>query len=293
MDDDEETSIHMNRITPVHPAGDGISPRFLRTLVFQALAETDLSALIYLLPDSKADALRNIHFPATFAQLEQARKKLVREEFFAIQLVLQARRAEWRRLSGVARIPEGELLDRLLQTLPFSLTASQTEVIAEIRRDLAAPQRMNRLLQGDVGSGKTLVALAAMLMAVEAGWQAALMAPTQILAEQHYLNFKKLFEPLNIPIALRTADRNEDTAPLPLFANAQRSGSARVPRAISGVPPENSVRRDAPEPSDETRTLPRSSSARMRSCTNRADCTISGSSSSTNSTSSACSRGRL
>jgi ATP-dependent DNA helicase RecG len=234
VEEDEQTSIHMNRIAPVHPAGDGVSPRFLRTLIFQALEQTDLSVLPRLLPASNAETLRDIHFPATFEQLEVARKKLVREEFFVIQLLLKARRTDWHRLSGVAKIVKGELLDRLLQTLPFSLTDSQTEVIAEIRRDLSAPQRMNRLLQGDVGSGKTLVALAAMLHAVESGWQAALMAPTQILAEQHYLNFKKLLEPLEIPIALRTADRNEDTAPLPLFASAkdrEAHASLRAPAA--------------------------------------------------------------
>ena len=103
---------------------------------------------------------------------------------------------------------------------------------------------MNRLLQGDVGSGKTLVALAAMLLAVEAGWQAALMAPTQILAEQHYLNFKKLLEPLGIPIALRTADRNEDTAPLPLFAPRKDRG-AYASRVSCRRPAGKLVRRDA------------------------------------------------
>ena len=234
VDDDELTSIHMNRITPMHPAGDGVPPRLLRTLIFQALEQTDLAALPRLLPASDAEALRDIHFPATFEQLEVARKKLVREEFFVIQVLLKARRTDWHRLSGVAKIAKGELLDRLLQTLPFSLTDSQTEVIAEIRRDLSAPQRMNRLLQGDVGSGKTLVALAAMLHAVESGWQAALMAPTQILAEQHYLNFRKLLGPLEIPIALRTADRNEDTAPLPLFARAKDRGE-HAPRIIIGT----------------------------------------------------------
>jgi ATP-dependent DNA helicase RecG len=117
------------------------------------------------------------------------------------------------------------LFDSLVQALPYSLTRSQIEVIGEIRRDLAAPGRMNRLLQGDVGSGKTLVALAAMLLTVEAGWQAALMAPTQILAEQHYLNFMRLLEPLKIPIALRTASRSEDSGPLPLFAHAKDRGA--------------------------------------------------------------------
>jgi ATP-dependent DNA helicase RecG len=225
VEEDEETSIHMNRITPVHPAGDGVSPRLLRTLIFRALELTDLSTLPCLLPHTNPQAFRNIHFPGSFEDLDTARKNLVREEFFSIQLLLQARRADWRRLLGSAKVAKGELLERFLQGLPFSLTKSQAEVIAEIRRDLSAPQRMNRLLQGDVGSGKTLVALAAMLHAVESGWQAALMAPTQILAEQHYLNFKKLLEPLEIPIALRTADRQEDTAPLPLFANAMDRGA--------------------------------------------------------------------
>jgi RecG-like helicase/REP element-mobilizing transposase RayT len=234
VEEDEETSIHMNRITPVHPAGDGVSPRVLRALIFQALAKTDLSAVPSLLATPRVAALRDIHFPSTFEHLENARQRLVREEFFSMQLLIHARRTDWQRLPGVAKNGKGELLDKLLQGLPFSLTSSQAEVIGEIRRDLAAPKRMNRLLQGDVGSGKTLVALAAMLLAAEAGWQAALMAPTQILAEQHYLNFKKLLEPLGIPIALRTADRNEDTAPLPLFAQAR--GAQPPSGAVAGVP---------------------------------------------------------
>ena len=220
VEDDEETSIHMNRIVPVHPAGDGVSPRLLRTLIYQALDQADLEAFPNLLPASKGHALRNIHFPATLQQLEDARRHLVREEFFAIQLLIHARRSDWRRLPGTSKDANGRLFDRLLKALPYSLTDSQLEVISDIRRDLAAPRRMNRLLQGDVGSGKTLVALAAMLLTVETGWQAALMAPTQILAEQHYLNFKRLLEPLEIHVALRTASRSEDNAPLPLFANA-------------------------------------------------------------------------
>jgi ATP-dependent DNA helicase RecG len=220
VEEDEEASIHLNRIVPVYPAGEGVSPRLLRNLIFQALAQVDLEAVPNLLPSSKPQILRNIHFPASFEELEGARRQLVREEFFAIQLVIQSRRDEWRRQSGSAKAAKGCLFDKLVRALPYTLTKSQLEVIAEIRRDLAAPRRMNRLLQGDVGSGKTVVALAAMLLTVEAGWQAALMAPTQILAEQHYLNFKRLLEPLGIPIALRTASRSEDTAPLPLFANA-------------------------------------------------------------------------
>ncbi len=230
VEDDEETSIHMNRIAPVHPAGDGASPRLLRTLIFQALDRADLEAFPNLLPASKAHALRNIHFPATSQQLEVARRLLVREEFFAIQLLIHARRTDWQRLPGTSKDASGRLFDRLLRALPYSLTDSQVQVISDIRRDLAAPRRMNRLLQGDVGSGKTLVALAAMLLTVETGWQAALMAPTQILAEQHYLNFRRLLEPLGIGVALRTASRSEDTVPLPLFANALASDPRELDR---------------------------------------------------------------
>jgi ATP-dependent DNA helicase RecG len=105
---------------------------------------------------------------------------------------------------------------RLHARLPFPLTKAQDRVIMEIRHDMLSTHRMNRLLHGDVGSGKTLVALSAMLLAVEAGFQAAIMAPTQILAEQHYLNFRRLLEPLGISVALRTGARKEDSL-LPLF----------------------------------------------------------------------------
>jgi RecG-like helicase len=210
VEEDEETSIHLNRIVPVHPAGDGITPRVLRALIHRALAETDLDRIPGLQEGgSLAGPLRTLHFPSSFGDLEQARDALVREELFAIQVLIQGRRAEWNRLAGREKKSSGQLLRRLLTSLPFPLTPSQERVIAEIRADLAAPQRMNRLLQGDVGSGKTLVALAAMLLTVEAGWDAAIMAPTQILAEQHYLNFRRLLDPLGVPIALRTGSRRE------------------------------------------------------------------------------------
>src|SRR5271154_3675646 len=108
--------------------------------------------------------------------------------------------------------------------LPFPLTGAQTRAIAEIRADLKAKRPMNRLLHGDVGSGKTLVALSAMLLAVEAGYQAAIMAPTQILAEQHYLNFQRLCEPLQVRVSLRTGARREDHSALPLFSGDPASG---------------------------------------------------------------------
>ncbi len=108
------------------------------------------------------------------------------------------------------------MLERFLRALPFDLTSAQARVIEELRGDLSATIPMNRLLQGDVGSGKTVVAVAALLLAVEAGFQGALMAPTQILAEQHYAVLQRWLEPLGVPVSLRTGARKED--PLPLFA---------------------------------------------------------------------------
>ncbi len=221
--DDEEFSVHMNRITPVHPAGEGVTARLLRVLIYRALQLTATEDIPHLWPGatgSKADALRQIHFPKSFETLETARQLLAREEFLAIQVLISARRSEWLQLSGVSKAARGELVGQLVKTLPFALTDSQRHVIKEIRQDLAMPSRMNRLLQGDVGSGKTLVALAAMLLTVEAGWQAAIMAPTQILAEQHFLNFQKFLEPLGIRIALRTATRKAAKA-LPLFKESE------------------------------------------------------------------------
>src|ERR1044072_2503345 len=110
-------------------------------------------------------------------------------------------------------------------------------MISEIRRDLAANNPMNRLLQGDVGSGKTVVAIVAMLLAVEAGYQAAFMAPTQILAEQHYELLRRWLEPLGVRIALRTSARQEESGPLPLCARTEIPGSARLQRAGDGILP--------------------------------------------------------
>src|SRR4029453_9979496 len=128
--------------------------------------------------------------------------------------------------------------------LPFDLTNAQARVIEELRGDLGSTFPMNRLLQGDVGSGKTVVAIATMLLAVEAGFQAALMAPTQILAEQHHAVLRRWLEPLGVPISLRPGARKED--PLPLFINKPRvnPGSPGGPPTASGASPDvsNDVR---------------------------------------------------
>ncbi len=230
IENDDEISIHFRRITPIYPATEGLSQRVLRGLIYRLLdewvddgAQTLLPA--ELGPDLAPRALREIHFPPTNDALARARETLVLAEFFAMQMLLSSRRAHSRARTGASHCGPGDLLEGFLRALPFDLTSAQTRVIEELRGDLRSTFPMNRLLQGDVGSGKTVVAIAAMLLAVEAGFQAALMAPTQILAEQHYTVLCRWLEPLGVPISLRTGARNED--PLPLFANTPRLNSGR------------------------------------------------------------------
>src|SRR5205823_3590927 len=143
-------------------------------------------------------------------------------EFFAMQMLIASRRSDSSIRMGDAHCGPGTLLDKFLEALPFQLTGAQSKVIAEIRRDLAEKHPMNRLLQGDVGSGKTVVAIAAILLVVEAGYQAAFMAPTQILAEQHYTVLRQWLDPLGLRLSIRTATRQEESF-LPLIQGEEQA----------------------------------------------------------------------
>lgn len=215
IEDDAEASLHFDRITPVHGAGEGIPVRVLREFVHRALEETDLQCMSRLWPDEASslvsDVWRMVHFPQSIEECEVARRQIVRDIFFGIQLKLGYRKSSIKNAGGISRPGTGIIWKQVEDALPFTLTLSQQEVMAEISSDMASPHRMNRLLQGDVGSGKTLVALRAMIQAHESGFQAAIMAPTQILAEQHYLNFRRILDPLGIPVSLRTSARSEET----------------------------------------------------------------------------------
>jgi len=241
IENDEEISIHFRRITPIYPATEGLSQRVLRSMIYRLLNElpsTD-AGLERLTPSNLAkgerrDAIRAIHFPVSWKARDAAHEYLVLTEFFAMQMLIASRRADVSIRQGEKHCGAGELLDRFLKSLPFQLTAAQSKVIHEIRHDLAASHPMNRLLQGDVGSGKTVVAIATMLLAVEGGYQAAFMAPTQILAEQHYDVLRRWLEPLGIRMALRTAARQEESGPLPLFECAVDS-AREEPQIIVGT----------------------------------------------------------
>ena len=252
IENDEEISIHFRRITPVYPATEGLSQRVLRSIIYRLLneisdAELETSAPSSLVQGTRWQAIRAIHFPESWEARDAAREYLVLSEFFAMQMLIASRRFDASTRVGHVHCGSGVLLSKFIKALPFELTGAQVKVIAEIRRDLAARHPMNRLLQGDVGSGKTVVAIAAMLLAIEAGYQAAFMAPTQILAEQHYDVLRGWLEPFGAHIALRTAARQEETGPLPLFDAQGFAASCREQQAGSLCSPERAIPRDEPQ----------------------------------------------
>ncbi|MEM9480735.1 MAG: ATP-dependent DNA helicase RecG [Verrucomicrobiota bacterium] len=235
----EDASLHMGRITPVYSLKEGVAQRTLRSAIFRALDEVDPDTVPDLFVakeagfegnEARVEALRQIHFPDKTTKKDSARRYLAFEEFFCLQIKVARSRAALRATPGASHCGSGELFEKLLGQLPFKPTNAQSRAIAEVRADLAAEFPMNRLLQGDVGSGKTFVALAAMLLAIESGCQAAVMAPTQILAEQHYLNFRKWLDPLGVRISLRTGSKTEDSGDLPLFG-----GEAEEPQIVVGT----------------------------------------------------------
>lgn len=213
--EDEGPSIHLERIVPIYKNVSGIPQRRLREIVHLMLHQVDPDSLAWVHnvdPSmSRAEAFRLAHFPDSTEQAVAVRRRFALEEFFTLQLNVLWRRARHDEYSGRVQGTRTTLLKRFYESLPFDLTGAQKRSIKEIVADLRSPRAMNRLLQGDVGAGKTFVAMAAMLLAVGSGAQAALMAPTQILAEQHFLTFRRWLEPLGVRITLLTAAKEEST----------------------------------------------------------------------------------
>jgi ATP-dependent DNA helicase RecG len=223
-DDDAENLIHTARIVPVYRTTAGLSVRLLRSIMstvvntfIEHLADPLPEDLLvkYHLPPLK-DSLCNVHFPGHDADIESLNRgineygrRLSFDELFHLELGIAVMKKRETREKGIAFAAEGKLVKRLLEKLPFRLTGAQERVFAEILDDMQKPYPMSRLIQGDVGCGKTVVALMAMLSAVECGYQAALMAPTEILAEQHYLNIHRLVEDLGHGICLLTGSKKE------------------------------------------------------------------------------------
>ncbi len=193
---DGDDLMHTGRIVPMYPSTQGLSQRLLRSLVRRALDATIGSVEEFLTADilhrtgliGLAGAMRQIHYPDDWDALGAARRRLAFDELFLLQMSVIRRRNDWREKNrGIPLTIDTGVIEAFLDSLPFDLTAAQNRSLQEVLADIRSHRAMSRLLQGDVGSGKTVLAAAAMLAAVRAGRQAAFMAPTEILAEQHFL----------------------------------------------------------------------------------------------------------
>src|SRR6266566_4240135 len=228
-DSDESGSLDIGRYVPVYEEVAGITSRQFRRTIAGALSdltksiEDPLPAEIrkaHCFPDIRT-SLERVHFPEAgddLSQLNQRQspyhRRLIFEEFFLLELIYALRRVQSRALKGVRFETSDRIRQRVKTILPFHPTVAQKRVLKEIVDDLKAPYPMNRLMQGDVGSGKTIVAFEAIVIAVENGYQAALMAPTEILAEQHYINAKRILGPLGYRVCVvrhgvKKAERQE------------------------------------------------------------------------------------
>ncbi len=232
---DEVSSLKIGRVVPIYPLTEGVTADIVRKAVLTALpaAQSLIDPLPqplrynYDLIDLK-QAITNIHFPENSDLLRDARRRLIFDEFFYLQLGFLQRRYQQKQTQNSAKLaPKGKLITQFYQVLPFELTNAQKRVVNEILNDLYSSTPMNRLVQGDVGAGKTVVAVVAILAAIQAGYQAAFMAPTEVLAEQHYRKLVSWFNLLHLPVELLTgstkvAKRREihrqlETGELPLL----------------------------------------------------------------------------
>ena len=205
-------SMQVGRVVPVYPLTEGVSADVVRKAVVAALPA------VVQLQDSLPDGLRekqglvviqeaiaHIHFPPNSEALAAARRRLVFDEFFYLQLgLLKRRMAQRQQQTSATLAPTGHLIDQFHEVLPFKLTGAQQRVVNDILNDLQQPTPMNRLVQGDVGSGKTVVGVVAILAAIQSGYQAALMAPTEVLAEQHYRKLVEWFNLMHLSVELLT-----------------------------------------------------------------------------------------
>ncbi len=233
--DGEADPLSAGKVLPVYPATEGLSHKVIRGLV-----ERHLDELIPLTHDplppalrrslglpALDEALRAVHRPESSAEAEAGRRRLAFDELLDLQLTLtRARELAKRQRSGVAFEARDDLTRKLAAALPWSLTGDQQRAVAEITSDMTAPRRMHRLLMGDVGTGKTVVALFAMLLALENDFQAALMAPTELLAEQHATTLERLLAPLGIRPQLLLG--RQTAAEKKAARQALASGAARL-----------------------------------------------------------------
>ncbi len=206
----EKEMVEAGCIVPIYPLTKDINQRQMRKICKSAVDKFS-PGITEFLPYSMRErhelmnlplALRKIHFPGSESDWNDARRRLIFDEFFLLELALARRKRGRLEEKGIKHVSGGRLFEKFKDMLPFPLTEAQLRVIEEIRRDMAKPRPMTRLLQGEVGSGKTIVAIGASLTAVESGYQSVLMVPTEILAEQHFLTLQNFLLPLGLKVNL-------------------------------------------------------------------------------------------
>ena len=207
----ETDSIHIGRIVPIYPVAAKLTQKYIRILVDACISKyvphlTERLPTYIIAREHLVDikfAMHNIHFPRTFDNLSRAYRRIVFEEFFLLQLALAIKKKGIKfKETGLEYNLAGELIDSFKKQLTFELTEGQRKAISDIEKDLASGEAMNRLLEGDVGSGKTVVAAHALALTVQNGCQAVIMAPTEVLARQHFVVLSELLMPLGVNIAL-------------------------------------------------------------------------------------------
>ncbi|MEJ2629279.1 MAG: DEAD/DEAH box helicase, partial [bacterium] len=218
LSEEETELIHTGRIIPVYPLTKNLGQRFMRRTANNIL-QNFLSEIKDPFPEylrekysliSLDRALYNLHFPKNKVLLTEARRRLAFEELFYFQLFLVSKRRKLRETEGISFNVELKLKDKFIKDLPFRLTKSQENVLDEILSDMSKKYPMNRLLQGDVGSGKTVVAIASMLVAVSNKFNCVFMVPTEILAYQHFYVIKRFLSSLNVPLWLLVGNMNQN-----------------------------------------------------------------------------------
>lgn len=215
LSDEDAELIHTGRIVPVYPLTAKLNQRNLRRWI-KEIVDKYSEYVPEVLPFSireklklmdRSSAIKNIHFPDSHKHLELARQRLAFDELFFLELGMSTKKKKWEiEEQGISFKRRSDIIDKFIESLPFQLTSAQKRVFSEIEADMQSTRCMNRLIQGDVGSGKTVVAAMAMLLAVDNSYQSALMAPTEILAEQHYNTLTKLLDQANINIVLLASD---------------------------------------------------------------------------------------
>lgn len=219
--DIEKDYLNFKRIVPIYSETEGLNQRILRRIM-KNLVDNFANYIKSYVPQEVierqdliniSEAFKRVHFPPETesiellnAQKSDAHRRIIFEEFFILELIMALKRRGTSLEIGTSFKSDGILVQRLLDRLPFQLTKAQKRVLNEIKADLEKPHPMNRLIQGDVGCGKTIVAVLGSLYVIECGFQVAIMAPTEVLAEQHYINIHRLLEPLGVKVALLTSN---------------------------------------------------------------------------------------